>query len=84
MSFYNIYKLIDNIEANKIKIRKIKYTTRLEMKEIEALKETVEVQQEEIKNQDERIKVLEEMVKMMNNSKLGDYNNILSGKKTKK
>lgn len=44
MSFYNIYQLIDSIEANKIKIKKIKYHTRLEKEEIEELKNKVNKQ----------------------------------------
>ena len=50
MSFYNIYQLIDNIEANKIKIKKIKYTTRLEMQEIDGLKDIVGEQEDKIES----------------------------------
>lgn len=41
MSFYNIYELIDNITANKLKIKKIKDQVRLEKREVDQLKEVI-------------------------------------------
>jgi hypothetical protein len=41
MSFYNIYELIDNITANKVKIKKIKDLVRLEKKEVDELKDVI-------------------------------------------
>lgn len=80
MSFYNIYTLIDDIEANKIKIRKVKYHTRLHRDEIEELNGTIKKQDSVIQDQtdeikrlnqafDERLKKLEKKVTVMKNIK---------------
>jgi hypothetical protein len=37
MSFFSIYELIDNITANKIKIKKIKNQVRIEKKEVDEI-----------------------------------------------
>jgi hypothetical protein len=37
MSFYSIYELIDNITANKIKIKKIRNQIRIEKKEVDEI-----------------------------------------------
>lgn len=49
MHFYSIYQLIDNIQANKIKIGKIKYHTRLQREQIEEQQEQIQEQREQIK-----------------------------------
>jgi hypothetical protein len=41
MTFFKLYELIDNITANKVKIKKIKDLVNLEKREIDSLKEII-------------------------------------------